>query len=88
MVYLILFDLSRSERHYRKLMNEIQGLGKANRILQHAFMVNCELSASQIYFNLKKFIEEDDNLLVLQAGKDWFGFLPLEKLNWIQEVLG
>ena len=87
MIYLIIFELSQGEKHYEELFAKIKAIGKWSRPFENCFLVKAVDSASQIYFNLKPHIDKSDNLLVLQAGKDWFGFLPMDKLSQLQEML-
>jgi len=88
MVYLILFEPTDPKKTYQRFFKEVYKLGKWENPLKNVLIVCSDENASSIYFRLKKFIGEGDNLLVIQAGHDWFGFLSIDKLNWLQEILG
>jgi len=88
MVYLVLFEFSRAEKEYAKFFREINSIGKWDKPLNHAVIVCSEEKANALYFRLKHHLAENDNLLIVEAGHDWFGFLTIDKLKWLQDILG
>jgi len=88
MVYLILYEFSGPEKNYQKFFREIHQIGKWEQPLKNTVVLCSDEKANAIYFRLKHHLTENDNLLIVQAGHDWFGFLSVEKLNWLQEILG
>ena len=88
MVYIICYESKKANNDYAKFHKEIKALGNNLKLNEGVYILESDETSSSIYFALKPNIKDEDDLLVIQAGRDWFGFMPLEKLYWIQKVVG
>ena len=49
------------------------------------WLISTPKSADEIYEKLNKHLDKNDHVLVLQASKDFRGWLSLKGCDWIQE---
>lgn len=86
--YLIGYDLNKSGQDYKTLIEEIKKLGKWWHCLDSTWIIKADSSTTIIRDNLKKFIDSNDELLVvcLTGEGAWTGFSD-ECSNWLKNNL-
>jgi len=86
--YLIGYDLNKSGQDYTTLIQEIKKLGNWWHCLDSTFIVKSSSTASLTRDHLKKFIDSNDELLIvcLTGEGAWTGFS--EKCSeWLKKNL-
>lgn len=87
MVYLIGYDLTRkAEKNYEELFKAILSFGTYIHLLDSTWLIQTQLSTSQVKDFLLPHIHKDDNLLVIRVYGDYGGWLPEDSWKWIQSV--
>lgn len=83
--YLIGYDLNKSGQDYTTLIEEIKKLGIWWHCLDSTFIVKSSSTALLIRDHLKKYIDSNDELLVvcLTGEVAWSGF-STECSNWLK----
>lgn len=86
--YLIGYDLNRSGQDYTTLIQEIKKLGYWWHCLDSTFIVKSASPAAAITEHLKKFIDSNDELLVvgLTGEGAWIGF-STDCSDWLKTNL-
>lgn len=88
-VYLVTYDLTKPERDYEGLYEELKKFPKWWHYLESSWLIYTGSDNAQaICDRLKPHIDDDDNLLIIEVGKDRQGWLPKKAWNWIRENLG
>ncbi|MCY4780355.1 SinR family protein [Sphingobacterium sp. UT-1RO-CII-1] len=86
--YLIGYDLNKTGQDYTTLIEEIKRLGTWWHCLDSTFIVKSSSPATLIRDHLKKFIDSNDELLVvcLSGEGAWAGFSN-ECSDWLKNNL-
>lgn len=86
--YLIGYDLNKLGQDYTTLIEEIKKLGTWWHCLDSTFIIKSSLTAAVIRDHLKKFIDSNDELLVvcLTGEAAWTGFSK-ECSDWLKNNL-
>lgn len=86
--YLIGYDLNKSGQDYTTLIEEIKRLGIWWHCLDSTFIVKSSSPATLIRDHLKKFIDSNDELLVVRLSGEgaWTGFSK-ECSDWLKNNL-
>ena len=86
--YLIGYDLNKSGQDYKTLIEEIKKLGTWWRCLDSTWLIKSSASAEIIRNHLMKFIDKNDELLVIGVTGEaaWTGFGD-ECSKWLKNNL-
>jgi len=86
--YLIVYDLNKSGQDYTTLIEKIKKPGNWWHCLDSTFIVKSSSTASLIRDHLKKFIDSNDELLILRLNGEggWMGFKK-ECSDWLRKNL-
>lgn len=86
--YLIGYDLNKSGQNYTTLIENIKALGLWWHCLDSTFIVKFSLTAVAIRDHLKKYIDSNDELLVVSLTGEgaWAGFDDTCS-KWLRENL-
>lgn len=88
--YLISYDLIKPESlpEYIRLFNTIKTAAFWAKPLQSVWLVKTTLSSAQIRDELRKVIDANDKLLVIEVTNNWAAYnLPKEVTDWMQQGL-
>lgn len=85
-VYLITYDLNSEDRDYKTLYDEIENLGKAQRMLKSVWLVNVDgLNAKAISEKLREVMDTKDLLYVVKNDKyDRHGWMYSSNWEWLR----
>ncbi len=88
-IFLIAYDLNKGETssEYKRLIDQIKKLGSWAKPLESTWFVISESSASEIIDYLKKFIDSNDELLVMDVTDDDWATMGINKevTDWMKE---
>lgn len=84
-LYIVSYDLKKPDRDYTGLYNAIKEFGIWWRYLESTWIIKTTESHDKIFEKLRPHIDEDDNLLIIEAGKNYQGWLPQKAWDWIKE---
>ena len=84
--FLIAYDLNKGSSEYLRLIKEIKELGSWAKPLESTFFVVSSLTASDIRDHLNKFIDSNDELLVMDVTDDDWATHGVHKnvANWMK----
>lgn len=88
--YLISYDLIRPETlsDYIRLFNTIKSARFWAKPLLSVWLVKTTLSSAQIRDELRKVIDANDKILVIEVTNSWASYnLPKEVTEWMQQGL-
>lgn len=86
---LITYDLNTPGKNYQALYESIKSLGEWWHYLDSNWLVNTTLSTYQINEHLRKCIDDNDNLLIIEFNPSTAaGWLPKDAWKWISERAG
>lgn len=84
-VYVVSYDFHQPDpTRYEGLFSALKGFAGWWHFLSGTWLVATELPASQIFERLRPHIDEKVNILILEAGRDFSGWLPKEAWEWIK----
>ena len=84
-VYSISYDLYKEGQSYEALIKELKSFDSWCHLMKSYWLISTPKSADEIYEKLNKHLDKNDHALVLQASKDFRGWLSLKGCDWIQE---
>ncbi len=85
-LYLISCDLKKTGKNYSRLYEAIKKFGNWCHYLESTWIIETEDSADEIWEELEPYVdEEDDRVLVIEAGEDMQGWLPDKAWDWIEK---
>lgn len=89
-VYLINYDLHKSDQDYNGLHQKIESLGENIHPLESTWFVVSNLGSKDIYNSLKSSLDSNDNILVLkiQNTSDYYGWLKKTYWDWLKKYIG
>ena len=88
-VRLITYDLRQPGRNYNDVYEGIKQLGSWWHCLESIWLVSTTYSCSQIRDHLKRFIDANDDIVVLGLNENWATHgLSDECNNWLKNNLG
>ena len=85
--YIIIYDLCEPDRDYESLKQAIKEYTRWGKISQSAWAVVPSQDCVQIRDNLKKFIDNNDKLMVIQSGKNAAWTIANASDKWLKENL-
>lgn len=86
--FIIVLQYEATAPHAQKLADEIQSLGNWWHCIHGIWIVKTTAAASEIRDRLRKRLQEDDRLLILEIGRDvaWAG-VAKEAAAWLKDNL-
>ena len=89
MVLLVTYDLNKPGQDYSDLYKAIKDSSTNGwwHYLDSTWLIDTNLSTSQVAEQLKGKIDKNDSLLVIRVCKDYQGWLSEEAWQWLQERL-
>ena len=83
-LYIISYDLSKPNRDYDGLYDTLKSFSSWWHYLESTWMISTTDTSDEVFEKLKPHIDEDDNLLIIEAGKKRSGWLPKKAWEWIK----
>jgi hypothetical protein len=86
--FVIVLELATPARNLQKIAEELKSLGNWWHCIDGAWIVSSAFTAREVRDQLRKRLEGDDKLLVLEVGSDvtWSGFMG-EPAAWLKDNL-
>lgn len=84
-LYIISYDLGKPDRDYTGLFDELKKFDNWWHYLESTWIIKTSNSPNEIFKKLKTHIDDNDNLLIIEAGKKHQGWLPEKAWNWIKK---
>ncbi len=87
-VYIVSYQL-RKKKNYTGLFEQLKALPGWLHYLDSTWLIATEEGANQLYNRLSPHLDQEDSILIIQAGTDMQGWLPKDAWKWIhQNLLG
>ena len=83
MVLLITYDLNRPGQQYASLYEEIKKAGTWWHHLESTWIIETDLTPRQWYERLTPHIDRNDNLIVVEITRNYYGWAPKEAWDWL-----
>jgi len=87
-VFVVSYDLRQPDRDYSGLFDELKKSPAWWHYLESTWLISTNETANQLYKRLRPHIDNNDLILVIEAGRDRQGWLPKKAWEWIQKSLG
>ena len=84
-VYCISYDLNKSGKDYKGLIEELKRSNSWWHYLKSTWLIYTNESASAIWDRISSHVDSDDYALIIQVGKDHQGWLPKDAWDWINK---
>lgn len=86
-VYSVSYDLNKAGQNYEGLINEIRTFNGYRKVMKSHWFVCHNGNAAQVYEKLKKHLDKNDHILIMEATKNYHGCLPNEVWDWLKRHL-
>jgi len=86
-VYAINYDLYRPGQDYSGLIEAIKTTGVWWHYLKSTWLVDTHLNSSGIFDIIKPHIDGTDLVLIIKVTRDYYGCLPPDAWDWINQHL-
>ena len=83
MIYLVSYDLIAPEQDYPALIDAIKSYSSYCRILKSQWLVYSTDTAEEIYLYLRKYIDENDRILVCELTANYRAWLSDDAVRWL-----
>ena len=83
MILLISYDLNKPGQDYTPLYEEIKSYGTWWHHLDSTWLVDTNETPNQCVERLRKHMDNNDNLLVIEVCKNYQGWLPKNAWDWL-----
>jgi len=88
-VYIVSYDLRKNGKIYIGLSEQLKASPGWWHYLDSTWLVATQENANQLYNRLAPHIDQEDSILIIQAGTEMQGWLPEDAWKWIhRELLG
>jgi CRISPR/Cas system-associated endoribonuclease Cas2 len=85
--YIIIYDLCDPGRDYTNLINTIKQYSRWGKISESAWAVVTSDDCVQIRDNLKRYLDKNDKLMVIQSGRNAAWTIASASDQWLKENL-
>ena len=85
-VLLVTYDLNKPGQDYKDLLKLVKSYAHA-RLSESSYAIITDKSADTVFEELKKYIDKNDNLLVINLNKPFAGRQAQEVLDWLTKNL-
>ena len=85
-VLLITYDLNKPGKDYNGLLGAIRSYGYA-KLSESSYAIKTEKSAQTIFSYLKQFIDDNDNMYIINLKKPYAGYGPKAVNDWLDKNL-
>jgi hypothetical protein len=84
MVYLITYDLKSPGAEYPQLFEAIKNFKTWLHHLDSTWLIQCELTADQVFERLRPHLRKGDKLLVIAVRRSYQGLLNERAWEWLK----
>ncbi len=85
-IYIVSYDFEDpSPSELEALSEELQSFGEWCHYIDGTWLIKTAYNAKQIYSRLRVHLEGNVNILVVDMGTDYAGWLPRKAWEWIEE---
>ena len=85
MILLITYDLNKPGQNYNDLYEEIKTAGTWWHHLDSTWIIDTHLSPNDWNERLRKHMDDNDNVLIIEICKNYQGWLPEDAWKWLRE---
>lgn len=85
-VLLVTYDLNRPGKDYPDLLKAIKEYPWA-KLSESSYAISTSQSASDVFNQLRLFIDKNDNIYVINLKRPYAGFGPKEVNDWLEQYL-
>ncbi|MEJ5035487.1 hypothetical protein WH285_00690 [Acinetobacter johnsonii] len=86
-VYSVSYDLNKTGQNYDGLIKEIESFNGYAKVMKSHWMVCHNGTANDVYEKLKKHLDSNDHILIMEASKNFQCWLPKNKISWLDKHL-
>lgn len=83
-VYLVTYDLNAQGKDYDGLINAIKAYGSYCKLQKSVWFIGSGKTASEIRDDLKRHIDQNDDLFVGEMKKHWAGANKMKCVDWLK----
>ena len=87
MILLISYDLSNADRNYGSLYKAIKSADAWWHYLDSTWMINTDDGPDVWQKRLRRHIDKDDGLLIIEVCENYQGWLPDKAWDWLERNL-
>ncbi len=87
-VYVVAYDLIRPGQDYSGLTQRIKACGSWRHIFESTWIVAADMTAQQLYSELKDCVDHNDKLLIIEVTDNYHGQLSPRDWDWLRRQTG
>ncbi|MCI0700377.1 MAG: hypothetical protein L0241_04785 [Planctomycetia bacterium] len=85
-LYIVTYDFADPDRD-ADFFEELTTFSDWWHFLMDTWLIATDLTAAEVFAKLRPHLDQQVNILVLEAGRDFAGYLPKKAWPWIEEKL-
>jgi CRISPR-associated endonuclease Cas2 len=85
-VLLVTYYLNKPEQDYSDLLKKIKSY-PYSRLSESSYAIITDKRTQTIYEELKKYIDKNDNILIINLKMPYWGSAPQEVIDWLDKHL-
>lgn len=82
-IYVVSYDFKYFKDRYYSLFEELKRFPAWWHFLDGTWLISTDLDAQALFQKLRPHLDEEANLLVVEAGEEFAGWLPKKAWEWI-----
>ena len=86
-VFVVTYELNQKNKDYSRFYGELKKTRTWWHYLESTWLLHTDETAKDIFHRLAPYIDEQDHLLIIEAGHDRHGWLPKKAWPWIEKFL-
>lgn len=84
-VYSVSYDLNKSGQNYSGLIKELESFDGWCHPMKSYWLICSNLTANQTHELLKKYLDQNDWIIVMEASKNHSGWVLKDACDWINK---
>ncbi len=84
-VYLVSYDLHKKGQNYADLIAELKNSSGYAKPLESTWLICSDESASNVSTRLRRHLDDNDSILVIEVAANYAGWLPKEIWTWMNK---
>lgn len=85
-VLLVTYDLKKPGKDYKDVLKTIKNYSWA-RLSESSYAIATDKSVQQLYDQLKPYLDDNDNIYVINLRRPYVGFGPKDVNDWLEKNL-
>lgn len=84
-VLLVSYELKKADDKHKNFFSILKSHAKWWHYLKSTWLIETDETPKILHEKLEKAMDEEDSILIIEVKKNYYGLLPPEAWDWIEE---